>query len=77
MGNNSIEDHTAKFKILLAKSGVPDTSPSAIDYYQISLNVPLQKKILELPTQPTTLEEWYNWASKLDNNYQRMLKVIG
>ena len=33
MGNNTIEDHTARFRTLLEKSGVPKDSPLAIDYY--------------------------------------------
>ena len=44
MGNNMIEDHTAWFQTLLEKSGVSKNSPLAIDYYQKTLNVPLQKK---------------------------------
>ena len=55
MGNSLIEDHIAHYKILLAKSKVPETSPSAIDYFRRTLNVPLQRKILELPTQPKNL----------------------
>jgi hypothetical protein len=30
MGNSSIEDHIAKFKVLLKKSQVPDDSPSVV-----------------------------------------------
>ena len=63
MGNNTIEDHTARFRTLLEKLGVLKDSPLAIDYYQKTLNVPLQKKILELPVTPKTLDEWYEWAA--------------
>ena len=77
MGNNTIEDHTARFRTLLEKSGVPKDSPSAIDYYRKTLNVPLQKKILELPVTPKTLDEWYKWAAQLDNNYRKMMRIKG
>ena len=77
MGNNTIEDHTAQFRTLLEKSGVPKDSPSAIDYYRKTLNVPLQKKILELPITPKTLNEWYEWAARLDNNYCKMMRIMG
>ena len=77
MGNNSIEDHIAQYKVLLSKSKVPDDSPSAIDYFRRTLNVPLQRKLLELPTQPKDLKEWYEWASRLDNNYRRMQRILG
>ena len=77
MGNNMIEDYTARFRTLLEKSGVSKDSPSAIDYYQKTLNVSLQKKILELPVTPKTLDEWYEWAARLDNNYHKMMRIMG
>ena len=77
MGTNMIEDHTAQFRTLLEKSGVSKNSPSAINYYQKTLNLPLQKKILELPVIPKILEESYKWATRLDNNYQKMMRIMG
>ena len=71
MGNNSI-NHITRYKILLKKSRVPDDSPSAIDYFRKTLNVPLQRKLLELADPPTNLKGWYDWASKLDNNYRKL-----
>ena len=46
-GNTSIEDHVMKFKILLADSGVTKDSPTALDYFQKSIQIPLLKKILD------------------------------
>lgn len=40
--NTSIEDHIGRFKRLLRKSEVPETSPSAIDYFRRTLTYPLQ-----------------------------------
>ena len=77
MGNSSVDDHISRFKIILEKTGVPDTSPSAIDYFRKSLNPPLQKELLQLHTPPTDLDNWYKWASKLDNNYRKMRRIIG
>lgn len=77
MGNNSMEDHVARFKALLTTSEVPRDSPSAIDYFRRTLNVPLQKKLLELATPPKDLDDWYKWALQLDNNYRKMQRVIG
>ena len=76
MGNNSIEDHVAKYKILLSKAGVNEDSPSAIDYFRKSLNIPLQKNLLNLPTPPKDLKEWYEWATHLDNNYRKMQHIF-
>lgn len=77
MGTTAIGEHTALFKTLLAESGVKKNSPLAIDYYQRSLNAPLLQKLLELPILPKDLDEWYEWASRLDNNYQKQLQIIG
>ena len=77
MGNASIEDHIARYKILITKAGILKNFPAAIDYFRKSLNVPLQKQLLNLPTPPTTLDEWFKWASHLDNNYQKTLRIFG
>jgi hypothetical protein len=76
MGTNSIEDHIAKYRVLLTKAGIKDDSPSAIDYFRKSLNVPLQKNLLMLATPPKNLEEWYDWAQRLDNNYRKMQRIF-
>jgi hypothetical protein len=77
MGTNTIEDHIAKYKTLLARSGVLETSPSAIDYFRKTLNIPLQRKLLDLPTPPKDLKEWYEWAARLDNNYRKLQRILG
>ena len=32
---------------------------------------------MELPVTPKTLDEWYKWAARLDNNYHKMMRIIG
>ena len=71
-GNTSIKDHVAKFKVLLADSGVTEDSPAALDYFQKSIQVPLLKKILDWDNIPETLPEWYKKALKIDNNYHKV-----
>ena len=75
-GNVSIEDHVAKFKILLADSGVTEDSPATLDYFQKSIRVPLLKKILDQDNIPETLPEWYKKALKIDNNYHKVQRII-
>ena len=75
-GTASIEDHVAKFKVLLADSGVADDSPAALDYFQKSIRVPLLKKILDRDNIPETLEEWYKKALKIDNDYHKVQRII-
>ena len=75
-GTASIEDHIAKFKVLLADSGVVDDSPAALDYFQKSIRVPLLKKILDRDNIPETLEDWYKKALKIDNDYHKVQRII-
>jgi hypothetical protein len=77
MGNNTIEDHIAKFKMLVTKSELADTSPAVIDYFRETLQIPLQRRLLSLEKPPTTLKEWYEWALRLDNNFRRMQRILG
>ena len=73
----TVKDHIAKYKILLRKAKIPKDSPPAIDYFMRSLPIPLQRDLLRLSTPPKDLKEWYSWASKLDNNYKRMQRILG
>ena len=75
-GSTSIEDHVAKFKVLLADSGVMEDSPTALDYFQKSIRVPLLKKILDQDNVPETLPEWYKKALKIDNDYHKVQRII-
>ena len=77
MGNGSIEEHNAQFKMAVTKSELDSTSPAVIDYYRESHNIPLQRQILSLENPPKTLQECYDWAAKLDNNWRRMQKILG
>jgi hypothetical protein len=77
MKDNSIEEHNARFKMLVTKSKLDSASPAVIDYYRESLNIPLQRRILSLENPPKTLPEWYDWAAKLDNNWRRMQRILG
>ena len=75
-GTNLIEDHVSRFKVLLKDSGVEETSPAALYYFQRSIRVPLLRKIMDLADPPTTLDKWYDWALKFDANYHRLMQLI-
>ena len=62
-GDATIEDHIAKYKMLLRKAKISEDSPPAIDYFMRSLPTPLQRDLLQLPTLPKDLKEWYSWAN--------------
>ena len=75
MGNTSIEDHVAKFKMLVTKSKL-EKNDAVVEYFRETLPIPLQKNIMTLEKPPTTLNEWYEWAIKLHNNFVRMKNTI-
>ena len=75
-GNATIEDHVARFKVLLADSGVTEDSPAAREYFQKSIRVPLLKRILDRDNVPETLDEWYRKALKVDNDYHKVQRII-
>ena len=70
MNNTLIEEHVAKFKMLVTKSKLAKND-AVIKYFRETLPYALQEKIGNLPTQPANLEDWYMWAIRLQNNYIR------
>ena len=75
MNNTPIEEHVAKFKMLITKSKLAKNN-AVIEYFRETLPFALQEKIGNLPMQPTTLEEWYTWAIQFQNNYIRTQSAI-
>src|SRR5271156_3800755 len=74
---DSIDDHVAKFKMLVSESGLGTTSAAVTDLFRESIPIPLQRRILTLEKPPKTLEEWYDWATKLDHSWKRMQRITG
>ena len=75
MGNTPIEEHVAKFKMLVTKSKLAKND-AVIEYFRETLPLALQKEIMKLPVQPTDLKGWYEWAIRLQNNFLRMRSAI-
>jgi hypothetical protein len=75
MGNTTIEEHVAKFKMLVTKSKLAKND-AIVEYFRETLPIPLQRNILSLSTPPTDLDGWYEWAIKLQNNFLRMKSAI-
>ena len=76
LGNGSIDQHIANFKMAVTRSGLDEDSPAVIDYFRDSLTMALQRRIMTLEDPPTTLEKWCKWVQKTDNNYKKMQRVI-
>src|SRR5271155_5873457 len=64
----SMDDHNAKFKMLVLESKLGTESAAVIDLYRETLPIPLQRRILTLEKPPKTLEDWYQWATTLDHS---------
>ena len=47
-----------------------------VEYFRETLPIPLQKNIMTLEKPLTTLNEWYEWAIKLHNNFVHMKNAI-
>ena len=75
MGNTTIEEHVSKFKMLVTKSKL-SKNDAVVEYFRETLPIPLQRNIMSLSTPPTDLDEWYEWAVKLQNNFLRMKSAI-
>ena len=74
-GNTSIEEHVSKFKMLVTRSKL-EKNDTVIEYFRETLPISLQRNILTLEMPPSTLEKWYEWAVKLQNNYLCMENAI-
>ena len=75
MGNTSIEEHVAKFKMLVTKSKL-EKNEAVVEYFRETLPITLQKNIMTLEKPLTTLNEWYEWAIKLHNIFVHMKSAI-
>jgi hypothetical protein len=72
----SIDEHVAKFKILVSQSGLGDSAALA-DFFRETLPTGLQRQILVAENPPTTLTEWYEKAARFHNNWKRMQRILG
>src|ERR1700678_532895 len=60
---DSIDEHIAKFQMMVSESKLDKSSPVIIDLFRETLSMPLQKRILTLESPPIKLEDWYDWAT--------------
>jgi len=63
--------------MLVTKAKLKDENPIVIDLFQETLSTSLQQQLLTLEKPPKSLKEWYKWASRLDNNYKRIQRILG
>jgi Ty3 transposon capsid-like protein/Zinc knuckle len=75
--DGSIDEHIAKFKILVNKSQIERESAVMVDLFRETLTPTLQRRILMLEVPPRDLKGWYDWASRLDNQFKRAQRIMG
>ena len=76
MANNSnIDEHVAKFKMLVTQSGLSDLT-AVMDFFRETLPTPLQKQVMTCENPPTTLKDWYEKATKFHSNWQKMQRIF-
>jgi hypothetical protein len=75
--DNSIDEHITKFRMMVSESKLDKSSPVIIDLLREMLAMPLQRRILTLESPPKKLEDWYEWATKLDHQWRRMMRILG
>ena len=68
-GSLSADEFMLQFKAEASQTDLGDAA--LIEYLKAGLNPSLFKSIYRLPVMPTTLEEWYEWAFKLDWQYRQ------
>jgi hypothetical protein len=68
-GAQSADEFILQFKSEATQTDLGDVA--LIEYLKAGLNSSLFKSIYRLPVMPTTLEEWYEWAMKLDWQYRQ------
>jgi len=72
----SIDEHIAKFKILVSQTGLGDSAALA-DFFRETLPTGLQRQILTSDPPPVTLKDWYEKAARFHNNWKRMQRILG
>ena len=68
-GSLSADEFILQFKAEASQADLGDAA--LIEYLKAGLNLSLFKSIYSLLVMPTTLEQWYEWAFKLDWQYHQ------
>ena len=76
MGEESFEEHLAKFKLLVSQSGL-DKSAAVINLFRETLPLGLQRPILICKHPPTTLQRWYDKANTFHRNWRKSQHLLG
>jgi len=70
MSGKTADEYVEEFKIWAAESGVTQDRP-LIEWFMKGIPTPLLDKILNLENPPSTIQGWYDTASKMDNQWRK------
>jgi Domain of unknown function (DUF4939)/Zinc knuckle len=70
--NKSINEHTAKFKMLAAELKIDTTNPLTIKLFKETLPWGLMLQLMKLETPLKTINDWYKWAAELDHQHAKI-----
>jgi hypothetical protein len=73
--NNSINEHIAKFKRLMAKSKIDTMNPLTIKLFEETLPWDLTLQLMKLKTPLKTMNDWYTWAVTLDHRHHKLTRA--
>src|SRR5277367_1517329 len=74
-GKNSVDEYVAKFRILAGKEKMQDDK-ALMEYFMEGINTGILQNIFANETLPTTIQEWYEKASKHDAQYRRVKEIL-
>jgi len=74
-GKNSVDEYVAEFRILAGKAKMKDDK-ALTEYFMEGINTGILQKIFASETLPTTIQEWYERASKHDAQYRRVHEIL-
>ncbi|MDV2583770.1 hypothetical protein RYX53_16565, partial [Alkalibacillus haloalkaliphilus] len=64
------DDYVAEIKVLAGKSKNTDDS-ALTEYFQEGLQPKLLGKLMDLENVPKTIDQWYDTASRFDNQWRK------
>jgi Retrotransposon gag protein len=74
--NESIDEHTARFKMLAAKSKIDTTNPMSIELFKETLPWGLTLELMRLETPLKTIDDCYEWAVTIDHWFHKVNRAI-
>jgi Zinc knuckle len=72
----SIDEHIAKFKMLVAESKIDTMNPLSIELFKKTLPWALMLELMKLETLLKTINNWYEWVATLDHRFHKVNRAI-